>query len=100
MKAIIRHGSQQYLVEENSTIHVPKIKDEKNLQFDVLAILTEKDIKIGTPIVEGASLEAQIIGQGKTPKLHVYKYKNKTGYRRKIGHRDQYTIVQINSIKA
>jgi len=100
MKAIIRHGSNQYLVEENSTIQVPKIKDEKNLQFDILAVFNEKDVKIGTPTVEGASLDAKIIGQGKTPKRYIYKYKNKTGYRRKIGHRDQYTIVQINSIKA
>jgi len=102
MKAIIRHGSRQYLVTDKSIIHVPKLDDEKNLQFDVLAIFsdTDKDIKIGTPVVEGAGIEAKIIGQGKTAKRYIYKYKSKTGYRRKAGHRDQYTIVQINSIKA
>lgn len=100
MKAIIRYGSQQYLVEDNSTIQVPNVKDEKNLKFDILALIGEKEIKIGAPIVEGASLETKIIGQGKTPKRYVYKYKAKTGYRRKQGHRDQFSIVQINSIKA
>lgn len=100
MKAIIRYGSQQYLVEEKSSIKVPNINDEKNLRFDILAIISEKGIQIGGPLVEGASLDVKIIGQGKTPKRYIYKYKSKTGYRRKIGHRDQYSVVQINSIKA
>lgn len=100
MQAIIRQGGKQYVVTQDTVFKVSNINTEaKEIKPEVLAIYDDKEVKLGSPIVEGAEVVAEIIGNSKGPKLDVYKYKNKTKYRRKIGHRDYLTTLKIKSIK-
>ncbi len=100
MQAIIRQGGKQYVVTQDTVFKVSNINTEaKEIKPEVLAIYDDKEVKLGSPIVEGAEVVAEIIGNSKGPKLDVYKYKNKTKYRRKIGHRDHLTTLKIKSIK-
>jgi large subunit ribosomal protein L21 len=69
-----------------------------HVNFDVLMLLDGADVTIGTPVVEGASLEARIDQHGRAPKLRFMKYKNKVRYRRKFGHRQQVTRLVVESI--
>lgn len=98
MKAIIETGGKQYLVEENSVIYVEKLDAEagKNVTFDKVLML---DGKVGTPYVEGAKVTGKVEKHGKQKKIIVYKYKQKTNYRRRQGHRQPYTKVVITSLK-
>ncbi len=98
MKAIIETGGKQYLVEENSVIYVEKLDTEagKNVTFDKVLML---DGKVGTPYVEGAKVTGKVEKHGKQKKIIVYKYKQKTNYRRRQGHRQPYTKVVITSLK-
>lgn len=100
MQAIIRLGGKQYLVRENDTISVANIKErsEKDVQPEVLALFNEDSIQIGSPVLEKAVVSANIVKDIKGPKIHVYKFKSKSNYRRKIGYRDKKTIIRINSI--
>ena len=65
---------------------------------DVLLVSNNGDVSVGTPIVDGAVVEAEIIEHGKGPKLRIFKYKNKTRYRRRMGHRTQYTRLEVKRI--
>lgn len=65
---------------------------------DVLLVATNGDVSVGTPLVDGAVVEAEIIEHGKGPKLRIFKYKNKTRYRRRMGHRTQYTRLEVKRI--
>ena len=95
MYAIIATGGKQYKVAEGDIIKV-----EETYTFDqVLAVNNDKLI-VGTPTVEGATVTASVIGDGKAKKVVVYKYKRKTGYHKKNGHRQQYTAVKIEKINA
>ena len=98
MKAIIETGGKQYLVEENSVNYVEKLDTEagKNVTFDKVLML---DGKVGTPYVEGAKVTGKVEKHGKQKKIIVYKYKQKTNYRRRQGHRQPYTKVVITSLK-
>ena len=98
MKAIIETGGKQYLVEENSVIYVEKLDTEagKNVTFDKVLML---DGKVGTPYVEGAKVTGKVEKHGKQKKIIVYKYKQKTNYRRRQGHRQPYKKVVITSLK-
>ena len=104
MYAIIKTGGKQYRVAQDDVIEIEKLK-EKNASdeviFDeVLAVGEGSDLKIGTPVVEGASVKAEILESGKSPKVIVYKYKSKKDYRRKQGHRQPFMKVKITSIEA
>ena len=68
--------------------------------FDQVLAVSNDGLKIGNPVVEGASVEASVLGDGKAKKVVVYKYKPKTGYHKKNGHRQQYTAVKIEKINA
>lgn len=98
MKAIIETGGKQYLVSENSVIYVEKLDVEsgKTVTFDKVLML---DGKFGTPYVEGAKVTGKVEKHGKEKKIIVYKYRQKTNYRRRQGHRQPYTKVTITSIK-
>ncbi len=101
MYAIIKTGGKQYKVQEGDTIRVEKLNAEEGstVQFDeVLAVSDENGLKIGTPVVEGASVEANVTGHGKGKKVIIFKYKPKKNYRKKQGHRQPYTQVQITKI--
>ena len=99
--AIIETGGKQYRVKEGDVIFLEKIplEIEESISFsNVLAILDDDDTQIGTPFVEGATVDASIIKHGKSKKIIVYKMHPKKGYRRKQGHRQPYTKVQIDKI--
>ena len=103
MYAIIETGGKQYKVSEGDIITVEKLAVEagSEYKFDkVLVLAKEGDIKVGAPFVEGAAVTASVIGDGKAKKVVVYKYKRKTGYHKKNGHRQQYTAVKIDKINA
>lgn len=100
--AIIVTGGKQYRVAEGDIVFIEKLPVEagETVTFDqVLAILDdEKDSVIGAPTVEGASVTAKVVKNGKAKKITVFKYKAKKNYRRHQGHRQPYTQVQIDAI--
>lgn len=100
MYAIIEAGSKQYKVSPGEIIDVELLKEEAAVTFDkVLLISDEGKFEVGTPFVNGAKVSAKVLSQGKDAKVTIFKYKNKTNYHRKIGHRQPYTRVQIEEVK-
>ena len=101
MKAVIVTGGKQYTVAEGDVLYIEKLNAEAEaaVQFDqVLAVLDGENSKIGAPVVEGAVVEAKVVKNGKGKKIHVLKYKAKKGEKKKIGHRQPYTKVEITKI--
>jgi len=101
MTAVLVTGGKQYRVAEGDVIFVEKLSVEENTEmvFDTVAAVFEGDkVKTGTPYVEGASVTADVLKQGKEKKIIVYKMKPKKNYRRKQGHRQPYTQVKIGKI--
>ena len=101
MKAVIVTGGKQYTVAEGDVLFIEKLNAEENtvVKFDeVLAVLDGENSKIGAPVVEGAAVEAKVVKNGKGKKIHVLKYKAKKGEKKKIGHRQPYTKVEITKI--
>ncbi len=99
--AIVQTGGKQYRVETGDTIRVeslPVHTGELIEVGEVLAVSQDGDITIGTPTVEGAKVRAQVMSQGRDKKIVIFKYKNKTRYRRKTGHRQTYTEIKITDI--
>ncbi len=99
MEAIVEIAGFQYKVKEQDKIKVPKLKGEKGdkLKFPILMLMGEKNA-IGTPYVQKAQCEAEILEFGRYPKIIVYKYKSKKRCRTKKGHRQDYTHLLINKI--
>lgn len=103
MYAVIETGGKQYRVQEGDTISVEKLGliEGETYNFDkVLMIADEAGIKTGAPYLEGASVKATVITEGRGKKVYVYKYKSKKTYHKKTGHRQYFTKLQINSINA
>ena len=101
MKAIIVTGGKQYTVAEGDVLFIEKLnaEAEETVKFDqVLAVLDGENTKVGTPVVEGALVEAKVVKNGKGKKIVVFKYKAKKGEKRKMGHRQPYTKVEITKI--
>jgi large subunit ribosomal protein L21 len=101
MYAIIETGGKQYRVQEGDVIFVEKlpVEAEDTVVFDkVIAVVDEGNSKFGTPTVKGAKVEAKVLKNGKSKKVIVYKMRPKKNYRRKQGHRQPYTKVEISSI--
>ena len=101
MKAIIVTGGKQYTVAEGDILYIEKlnVEAESTVKFDqVLAVLDGENSKIGAPVVEGAVVEAKVVKNGKAKKIIVFKYKSKKGYKKKQGHRQPYTKVEITKI--
>ena len=99
--AIIVTGGKQYVVNEGDTLFIEKLPVEAGdaVTFDqVLAIVDGENTKFGTPVVEGAKVEATVVKNGKGKKVRVYKYKAKKGYHKRQGHRQPYTKVEIGKI--
>lgn len=102
MYAIIKTGGKQYRVQEGDNIFIEKVAGEVDSQvvFDqVLAVVKDGDVKIGTPVVEGVKVTAKVLKQGKEKKILVFKYKAKSNYRRRQGHRQPFTKVVIEKIE-
>ncbi len=102
MFAVIETGGKQYKVEQNDVIFIEKLdaEDGATVEFDVVAVATDDGIKAGTPYVEGAKVTATVLKTGKTKKIYVDTYKPKKGEKRRIGHRQPYTKVEIKAINA
>ncbi len=103
MFAIIKTGGKQYKVAKNDVILVEKIEGEADsaIKFnDVLMIGQESGLKIGTPLISGASVTATILDQAKADKVLIFKKNRRHNYRRKRGHRQKLTVVRITDIKA
>ena len=100
MYAIIATGGKQYRVKEGDVIYIEKLdaQVDSTVSFDVLLMGNDGDVKIGTPVVEGVKVEGKVVGQIRGEKIVVYKYKSKKNYRRKQGHRQPYTKVEITKI--
>ena len=101
--AIIVTGGKQYRVAEGDVLFIEKLDVEAGdtVKFDqVLAIIDEESSVFGAPVVEGATVTANVVKNGKGKKIRVYKMKPKKGYRKTQGHRQPYTKVQIEAINA
>lgn len=100
MYAIIETGGKQYTVEAGNKIRVEKLdaKEGDIVTFDKVVFVSGDEPKVGTPYVEGAKVEAKVLAQDKAKKVIVYKYKAKKNERKKRGHRQPYTLVEISGI--
>ena len=102
MKAIIVTGGKQYIVSEGDVLYIEKLnaEEESVVKFEqVLAVLDGEASKIGAPVVEGACVEAKVVKNGKGKKIDVIKYKAKKNEKKKIGHRQPYTKLEITEIE-
>ena len=102
MYAIIEACGKQYKVAEGDVVFFEKLDEEegKKVKFDkVILISNEENVQVGNPYVKGAKVEGKVVSHGKAKKIIVFKYKAKKNYRRKQGHRQPYTKVEITSIK-
>ncbi|GAE87075.1 50S ribosomal protein L21 [Acetivibrio straminisolvens] len=103
MYAIIETGGKQYKVQEGDVVFVEKLANDEGstVTFDkVVAVSKEDKVSFGAPFVSNASVTAKVLSHGKDKKIIVFKFKPKKGYRRKQGHRQPYTKIQIEKINA
>ena len=102
MYAIIQTGGKQYRVSEGDVLSVEKlpVAEGEEVVFDqVLTVVADGDVKIGKPVLEGAKVTAKVVEHGKGEKILVFKYKAKSNYRKRRGHRQPYTKVEISKIE-
>ena len=103
MYAVIKTGGKQYRVQQGDVIFVEKLNAQADeaVTFDEVLLVGDADqSKVGTPVVDGAKVEGKVLGQVKGKKIVVYKYKAKKNERKKQGHRQPYTKVEITAINA
>jgi large subunit ribosomal protein L21 len=99
--AVVGTGGKQYRVKAGDTLKVELLEGEAGSTVvldQVFAISDGKDLKVGTPLVEGAKVSAQIVEHTKAPKVVAFKKKRRKGYRRKVGHRQPLTVLRVASI--
>jgi large subunit ribosomal protein L21 len=102
MYAIFETGGKQYRVSPGETIQVEKLDVPigETITFDrVLLVADGENVRVGQPVVEGATIRAHVLRQGKSRKVIVFRYRPKQRYRRKKGHRQPYTLLQIEAIE-
>lgn len=103
MYAILKTGGKQFKVQEGDVIFVEKLDVEVDSTIEineVLAVSVDGVLTVGSPLIEGSKVEAKVLAQGKSKKIIVFKYKPKLDYRKKQGHRQPYTKLQIEKIYA
>ena len=102
MYAVIKTGGKQYKVSEGDIITIEKLESEAGdkVKFDEVLAVNDGELKVGDPTVNGASVEASVVRNGRGKKIIVYKYKRKSGYHKKNGHRQSFTQVRIEKINA
>lgn len=101
MYAVVEIGGRQYKVQEGDVVFIDKIsaQESEEITFDnVLAVSSEDTMIFGKPRIENAGVSAKVIGHGRAKKIIVFKYKPKKNYKRKQGHRQDYTKIQIEKI--
>lgn len=99
MFAIVQSGGKQYSVAEGDVVRLETLTANlgDTVDLDVM-MLSGDEVKVGVPFVEGASVKAEIVAHGRGKKIYIYKFKAKSNYRRKAGHRQGYTEVRITEI--
>ena len=103
MYAVVLTGGKQYRVQEGDVLFVEKLNAEVETTVElneILAVGKEDGLVVGKPLVEGAKVVAKVLAQGKAKKIIVFKFKRKLDYRKKQGHRQSYTKIQIEKIEA
>ncbi|CAM3094762.1 50S ribosomal protein L21 [Sporolactobacillus spathodeae] len=102
MYAIIETGGKQLKVEEGQSIVVEKLQAEAGdtVTFDKVLFVSGEEVKVGAPLVAGATVTAKVVEQGRDKKIIVFKFKKRKNYRRKQGHRQPFTKVTIEKINA
>jgi large subunit ribosomal protein L21 len=101
MYAIFRALGKQFRAEKGKTIRLPLMDAEagEKVTFDEVLLSSDGEtIRTGAPLVAGAKVVAEVVGQGKEPKIYVFKFKRRKNYRRKTGHRQRYTEVRITDV--
>ncbi len=101
MYAIVRDRGQQYRVEQGQTVDIALMNAEEGSQIEldnVLLVGGQDEVMVGTPTLDGAKVRAEVLGSVKGKKIIVFRYRNKKRYRRRTGHRQQYTRIKINEI--
>lgn len=102
MYAIFRAAGKQFRAEKGKTLRLPRIAAEPGtkLTFDEVLLASDGEtVRAGTPLVKGASVTAEVVAEGKEPKMHVFKFKRRKNYRRKTGHRQHFTEVRVTGLK-
>jgi large subunit ribosomal protein L21 len=101
MYAIFRTSGKQFRAEKGKTIRLPLMDAEAGAKVTFDEVLLSSDgetVRAGTPLVAGAKVVGEVVGQGKEPKIYVFKFKRRKNYRRKTGHRQRYTEVRITDL--
>lgn len=102
MYAIFRALGKQFRAEKGATLRLPLMQAAPGdtITFDEVLLSSDGEtIRAGTPLVSGASVVAEVVGDGKEPKIYVFKFKRRKNYRRKTGHRQKFTEVRITDLK-
>jgi large subunit ribosomal protein L21 len=104
MYAVVVTGGKQYKVAQGDVVYVEKLNAEvdSTVELDNVLVVSKDngELVVGKPVVEGAKVTAKVLAQGKNKKVIVFKYKRKKDYRKKQGHRQPYTKIQIEAINA
>ena len=103
MYAIVNTGGKQYKIKQGDILRVEKIPGEVGspVSFDKVLMFSDgENVNIGRPVLDNVAVKGHIVEQGKDKKIIVFKYKRRKRYRRKLGHRQQYTEIKIDSIEA
>lgn len=98
MQAVIASGGKQYIVKKDQVLSLELLGDAKKLEFDVLMLIDGDTIKVGTPLVNGAKVSAEVVEEVKGDKIRVLKFKAKKRVKRLTGHRQHYSQVKITKI--
>jgi large subunit ribosomal protein L21 len=101
MYAIFRALGKQFRAEKGKTLRLPRMDAEagSTITFDEVLLSSDGEtIRAGAPLVAGAKVVAEVVGEGKEPKIYVFKFKRRKNYRRKTGHRQKYTEVRITDV--
>lgn len=103
MYAVIKTGGKQYRVAEGDVLRVEKLDAEAGaaLEFDQVLMVTDgDDVKVGSPLLDGGKVSAEVVAHGRNRKIEVIKFKRRKNYHRKHGHRQHYTEIKITGIQA
>ena len=97
-KAVIVSGGHQYLVAEKEQLKVELVGDKKTLKFEPLMVIDGDDVRVGQPVVKGASVEAKVVDEVRGEKVTAIRYKAKKRVNKVRGHRQQYSVIEITKI--